>query len=380
MKRKIICLMMSMILTGSLSFSLTGCDGENVGNIGSKVETDSDGQGVNKKYDENSLVSLSGEKINLKDNDKVVMCKTSGFGFLKSSKWDEISNQDGIDGYSEDPEAYYMMYMPEEQAKKMKSIDKATMSKEEISAIKKEAYASEFYAFAIYRINEDDEETAKDGEELVKDFKNNEKIGEVGKDTFYFAYNDTVPEEGFSDSDKEDIKKMIDTIEEVKKSIMIFPPTDPMDDFKASMEEFTTTDLDGNEVNADIFKDYDVTMVNVWATWCKYCIQEMPDLEKVYENLPDKTNIISICEDGDTEAEAAKEILDKAGAKFKALKSCDEISDNVLEYVKGYPTTFFVDKNGKVIGKLQIGTPTDGGDNAAAYKQLLEEVLEEQTK
>ena len=196
----------------------------------------------------------------------------------------------------------------------------------------------------------------------------------------YFAYNDSVPEEGFSDSDKEDIKKIIDTIEEVKKSIMIFPPTDPMDDFKASMEEFTTTDLDGNEVNADIFKDYDVTMVNVWATWCKYCIEEMPDLEKVYENLPDKTNIISICEDGDSETDTAKEVLDKAGVKFKALKSCDEISDNVLEYVKGYPTTFFVDKNGKVIGKLQIGTPTDGGDNAAAYKELLEEVLEEQTK
>ena len=159
---------------------------------------------------------------------------------------------------------------------------------------------------------------------------------------------------------------------------MIFPPTDPMDDFKASMEQFTTTDLEGNEVTQDILKDYDVTMVNVWATWCKYCVSEMPEIEKLYEELPDNTNIIAICTDGDTKTDAAKELLNKTGAKFTTLKLSDELQENVIEYVKGYPTTFFVDKDGKVIGKLQIGTPASEGEITQAYKDLIEDALSSQ--
>lgn len=340
------------------------------------TKKDSDGNTYNTKYNEKKMETITGTKVKLTDNEQVTVGKTSGLAFVRPESWSNIKNQDGIDGYSVDPEGYYMMYMPEEQVKLMKSINKDTMSEEEINKIASEAYNSEYYLFVIYRVNEDDEMTIEDAEIFKADFKNNEKIGVVGKDTFYFAYNDELPDNGFSSSDKEDLKIMIDSLEEVKENIMIFPPTDPMDDFKASMSKFTTKDLDGNEVTEDIFKDYDVTMVNVWATWCKYCILEMPEIQELYEELPENTNIITICTDGDTELDTAKELLEEIGAKFTTIMSCDEIEKNVLEYVTGYPTTFFVDKNGKVIGELQIGTPADEGEIKEAYLELIQKILD----
>lgn len=341
----------------------------------SQSKKDDNGTVYNEKFNEEKMEDVKGKEVTIKDNEDVILCKTSGFAFQTPKSWVDLNSQEGVDKYPLDPEAYYIMYMPKEQVDKVNSINKDTMSEDEVRAIKKEAYASEFNIFAIYRVNEDEEETVKDAEEYKKDFKNNEEIGKVEKNTFYFAYNDEVPTDGFSDEDKEDIKKIINTIKEVRESIIIFPPTDPMDDFKASMESFTTTDLDGNEVTQDIFKDYDVTMVNVWATWCKYCVSEMPEIEQLYEKLPEKTNIITICTDGSTKIDEAKNLLSQTGAKFKTINSNDELQEKVIDYVKGYPTTFFVDKTGKVIGKLQIGTPADEGKIADAYLELINDAL-----
>ena len=40
--------------------------------------------------------------------------------------------------------------------------------------------------------------------------------------------------------------------------------------------EFEVTDLDGKKVDKSIFQEADVTMVNVWATFCNPCLEEMP--------------------------------------------------------------------------------------------------------
>ena len=49
---------------------------------------------------------------------------------------------------------------------------------------------------------------------------------------------------------------------------------------------FTTEDLDGNEVTESILKDKDVTMINIWGTFCPPCIEEMPELAKLSASLP----------------------------------------------------------------------------------------------
>ena len=172
---------------------------------------------------------------------------------------------------------------------------------------------------------------------------------------------------------------MIDTLKDVKNSLVLFPPVNLEEEFKsASMSEFKTKDINGKEVTEDVIKKYDLTMVNVWATWCSYCVEEMPELQSLYKKLPKNVNMITICTDGDTKAKEAKELLNKSKAEFTTLVKCDELNENVIDYITGYPTTFFVDKKGKVVGHLQVGTPSeDGKDNEKGYRQLIDQALKE---
>ena len=145
-----------------------------------------------------------------------------------------------------------------------------------------------------------------------------------------------------------------------------------------SFAQFETEDINGNPVNQDIFKDYDVTMVNVWATWCYYCVEEMPGISALYEELPENVNIITICEDGDTAKADALNVLNNVAAHFTTIKPGEDLEKSALKYVQGFPTTFFVNSKGEVIGKTQVGAPATTIDGVkSAYTDLINKALEE---
>ena len=52
---------------------------------------------------------------------------------------------------------------------------------------------------------------------------------------------------------------------------------------EASFSNFTAITLDGETVTQDIFQDHDLTMINIWATFCGPCLSEMPDLGEIHE-------------------------------------------------------------------------------------------------
>ena len=63
-----------------------------------------------------------------------------------------------------------------------------------------------------------------------------------------------------------------------------------------SIGEFTMQDVDGTEYTETMFEDYELTMVNIFATWCTPCINEIPDLEKLRNEMTDKLSLIHISE------------------------------------------------------------------------------------
>lgn len=135
---------------------------------------------------------------------------------------------------------------------------------------------------------------------------------------------------------------------------------------------FTAQDMDGNTVTEEIFADYDVTMVNIWATWCGYCIDEMPFFPELKDKLPENANLITICEDASYEPELAKEILDSVGANFTTIQANEEITAEILSNIYGFPTTIFVDENGEVIGQPIVGVPSMDHEEALnAYYQAV---------
>lgn len=143
---------------------------------------------------------------------------------------------------------------------------------------------------------------------------------------------------------------------------------------EVGLTDFTTTDMEGNTVTQEIFADYDLTMVNIWATWCGYCIEEMPELAKLKKMLPENVNLITICDDASYEPDLTQQILRESGANFQTLKTTEDMYTQLLAYVYAFPTTFFVDSQGVPVVQPLTGVPSL--ENAAdAYYTIIEQVL-----
>lgn len=137
---------------------------------------------------------------------------------------------------------------------------------------------------------------------------------------------------------------------------------------------FETTDTKGNKVTEKIFADKDITMVNVWGTFCGPCINEMPELQKIYESLPDNANLIGIVADV---PEGMKDGVDNAnyieeqtGVKYTNLTLSDSLGGFARRFY-AVPATIFVDKDGNIIGDLVMGANID------AYVENLQKVLKD---
>lgn len=142
--------------------------------------------------------------------------------------------------------------------------------------------------------------------------------------------------------------------------------------FPINMPQFSTTDMEGKEVTNDIFADYDLTVVNFWATYCNPCIDELPELAAWKKELPDNVNLIGLLVDVDKkdsdQYKLAEKIIKQTGADYQHLISTESFDDMISNLV-GVPTTFFVDSTGKIVGEPFAGADVD------AYKQTVEDYL-----
>ncbi len=144
--------------------------------------------------------------------------------------------------------------------------------------------------------------------------------------------------------------------------------------FPAQMPAFTTTDLEGNTVTESIFEDKELTVINVWGTFCGPCVGEMPELGEWVRELPESVQLVGLVVDingeNDTEhKEKAAAILEEADAEFLQLIANEDFAP-VMEWIIGVPTTLFVDKEGKLVGDPIVGANVDG------YKSFVETYLE----
>ncbi len=128
---------------------------------------------------------------------------------------------------------------------------------------------------------------------------------------------------------------------------------------------FKTYDIDGNVVTQDIFKDFDLTMINIWGTYCSPCIREMPDLGEIHDEYKDrKVNVVGIVIDvqnndgslSKSKVDIAYQIIEKTGADYLHIVPSNELINAKLKNVYSVPTTIFVDKNGNFVGKEYVGS------------------------
>lgn len=148
--------------------------------------------------------------------------------------------------------------------------------------------------------------------------------------------------------------------------------------------DFEVETVDGNTITADdCFRDYKLTMINIWGTFCGPCIEEMPDIARLYDRRPEGINIISICVDAgenDRNLRFANEVVEKAGAGFETLIPDEVLRQALTERVTAFPTTVFVDSDGKIVGGPYFGAQDEEGYRAAAEERLRVVVRENAVK
>lgn len=112
-----------------------------------------------------------------------------------------------------------------------------------------------------------------------------------------------------------------------------------------------------------------VIAVRFWADWCPYCKHEMTALEPVYRRLhPSGLEIlaVNVAQDRDT----VLRFIERLGVTYPALM--DEASEVARRYgVIGLPMTVFVDRAGKVRGKIL------GESDAAHFEAMARTLLDE---
>lgn len=156
---------------------------------------------------------------------------------------------------------------------------------------------------------------------------------------------------------KEGIENALPLLQQALKTLRPIPQAQAMN----GVFSFGGTAVDGSDIPADFYTEKDVTVINVWATYCGPCIQEMPALAQWHASLPDNVQIIGIISDmmEGQDAGTAKAILEQNGVQFTNLL-VNESMYTLLSMCSYVPTTFIVDRNGQLIGDPIIGADVQG--------------------
>ena len=133
---------------------------------------------------------------------------------------------------------------------------------------------------------------------------------------------------------------------------------------------FETTTLQGDTITSEeLFAGHKVTMVNIWATWCGPCVNEMPELQKLNDSLAEKgCQVVGICFDAtnDNYTAEALEIMDQCGVSYPNIHFT---SDMNWAGVSTFPTSFFISEDGTILSEPVVGA------YVSAYPRLFNDAL-----
>ena len=145
----------------------------------------------------------------------------------------------------------------------------------------------------------------------------------------------------------------------------------------SAVPDFEGNDMEGNAVTSEIFSESRLTMINVWATYCSPCLNEMPELGELAQEY-DKEDfqligiVSNVPEGADEEKlELVEVLIEQTEADYPHLLLNESLNDGLLSGVSAVPTTFFIDREGKILDTVV------GARDKAAWKEIIDGILEE---
>ena len=142
--------------------------------------------------------------------------------------------------------------------------------------------------------------------------------------------------------------------------------------------EYQTETLFGEKFTSQDAAKAKLTAYNVWETTCPACLGEMGALEELsHKYPPEEFQLVGVCADlfdkyGELkqgQLKKAQSLMNDAGTTFPHIIPTQDMSRFFDSVIPGYPTTFFVDQNGKIVDS------TSGSNDLEGWTRKVDEVL-----
>lgn len=135
-------------------------------------------------------------------------------------------------------------------------------------------------------------------------------------------------------------------------------------------KDFTLPDLDGKTHRLSDYRGK-VVLVNFWATWCPPCRREMPSMERLSQRLKDQGFVVlAINQQEDPDKVFVFTSQLKPEPTFPLLSDRNSAVANAWG-VQGLPTSFLVDKRGRVAYRAMGGREFDHPEITRVIQRLL---------
>ena len=140
-------------------------------------------------------------------------------------------------------------------------------------------------------------------------------------------------------------------------------------DVGGTFPAYEAMNLDGSKFDLASKRDK-VVMLNVWATWCGPCREEIPELQKLHDRYKDRGfEVIGVSVD-DIAAEAVKSFADERKVTYPVVIDAEGKIANMLQ-TSVLPSTVLLDREGKIVWKrFEMILPNDKDVEQAIEKAL----------
>lgn len=132
---------------------------------------------------------------------------------------------------------------------------------------------------------------------------------------------------------------------------------------------FTLKDLRGDKISLASLRGK-VVFLNIWATWCGPCREEMPSIESLYNDFKANRDFVVLAVSQDTDGSAVRPFVEQNHLQFTVL--LDPRNDVGESYdVNGIPETFIIGRDGRIVAH-HVG-PYDWSN--ADIREALQELI-----
>jgi len=139
------------------------------------------------------------------------------------------------------------------------------------------------------------------------------------------------------------------------------PDSDPL--------EIRLSDPTGRPISLSEFRGK-IVFINFWTTWCLACVIEMPSMQKLHQKFKDK-DFVMVAINLQESASRVEQFYKEHKLTFTTLL---DITGDVGAGlgIRSIPTTFILDKNGRIIGKALGPREWEGKKSIALFEYLAE--------